>query len=146
MPLLDAAGRPAERPKRRRPVPATGQSRSPRNGRSGSAAGSAAAAPAANSRSVDLQLLLGRLQLAGELRVQVAPPIDVADRARCVPAPRALRRACALLGRGAQRRRELTRALLAASRVSLSAPPASALCAATRSRSSLASAATVRDA
>ena len=27
----------------------------------------------------DLQLLLGRLQLAGELRVQVAPPIDVAD-------------------------------------------------------------------
>ena len=90
MPFDAQARRPPGSTKRRRTVPATGQSRSPRNGLSGRRGGRGGGRRRRRaSRSDGLQLLLRGLQLAGELGVQIALAIDVANRVAAGRAARA---------------------------------------------------------
>ena len=81
MPLGELAAAAADWPKRWRSGPVAGQSSSPRSAGNGSAAGTAGADGSRRRQIAQrgLQALLRVHQLAGQLRVQVAPPIDVGD-------------------------------------------------------------------
>ena len=133
-------GRAAAEPARDRPVdrPVEGAAERPER-QLGRLGGRRAGRQIAQRR---LQLLLGGLQLARELRVQVALLVDVADEVGLAPARRAARRPAP-----SRPPREAWRAPRCASssvlRVVFSSASVCA-CVAMRSRSSLASAATVR--